>query len=375
MDSVTTRTLIIGASISGLATAAALQKKNIEFIIIEKEDQVAAPWRHHYDRLHLHTDKSISHLPYKKFPAPTTKYPSRLQFVTYLEDYRQSFHIEPLFNTEARSIANESGYWITYTDTLIIRSKCLVMATGAYAQPRPVRFKGIESFPGRILHSAQYKSGRDFKGQRVLVVGFGNSGCEIAIDLYEQGAVPVMSVRSAVNVIPRDLLGIPILQLSILLSPLPPRIADVISRPLINAAVGNLAKLGLKRMKVGPLEELSREGAVPVLDIGTIAHIREGHIGVRPGIDRIEGRKIFFEDGQKDEFDAVVAAIGYEKNITSILNIDPDRIADLRKSTAKQKYFGKDGLYFCGYYISPTGQIREISNDALRIAKDIALKT
>jgi len=112
-----------------------------------------------------------------------------------------------------------------------------------------------------------------------------------------------------------------------------------------------------------------------VLDIGTIAHIREGHIGVRPGIDRIEGRKIFFEDGQKDEFDAVVAAIGYEKNITSILNIDPDRIADLRKSTAKQKYFGKDGLYFCGYYISPTGQIREISNDALRIAKDIALKT
>ena len=242
MQAVETHTLIVGASISGLATAAALQKNNIEFLIIEKENQVAAPWHHHYERLHLHTDKTISHLPFKKFPAAAPRYPSREEFITYLDDYQHTYHIRPLFNKEAKMIRKENGYWMTYTDTLSIKSQCLVMATGAYALPRPIYFKGMETFPGRVLHSAEYKSGKEFKGRRVLVVGFGNSACEIAIDLYEQGAVPVMSVRSAVNVIPRDLLGIPILQFSILLSRLPPRIADIISRPLVNASVGNLER-------------------------------------------------------------------------------------------------------------------------------------
>src|SRR5450432_4330663 len=86
------------------------------------------------------------------------------------------------------------------------------MATGVYGKPKAISFQGMETFTGKILHSWGYKTGRDFKGQNVLVVGFGNSACEIAIDLYEQGAVPGMSVRSPVNVIPRDIMGIPILQ-------------------------------------------------------------------------------------------------------------------------------------------------------------------
>src|SRR4029079_8537650 len=97
----------------------------------------------------------------------------------------------------------------------------------------PIYFKGMETFPGKILHSYGYKTGRDFKGQNVLVVGFGNSACEIAIDLYEQGAVPSMSVRSPVNVIPRDIMGIPILRLSLPMSLLPPGLADKIIAPLM----------------------------------------------------------------------------------------------------------------------------------------------
>src|SRR6266436_711145 len=103
------------------------------------------------------------------------------------------------------------------------------MATGAYGTPKPVHFAGLGSFPGSIVHSYDYKTGRDYTGQKVLVVGFGNSACEIAIDLYEQGAIPSMAVRSAVNVIPRDILGIPILEISLLMNHLPPRVADIIS--------------------------------------------------------------------------------------------------------------------------------------------------
>src|SRR6266496_1592178 len=248
-----TNTLIIGASISGLACAASLQKQNIEYIIIEKQNQVATPWRNHYDRLHLHTSKRFSNLPYKKFGRTIPRYPSRQQVIDYLGDYQTEFNINPVFNTEAISVKKEGGYWITETTNGSFKSKYLVMATGAYNKPKPINFKGMETFGGEILHSCDYKTGRDFKGQNVLVVGFGNSACEIAIDLYEQGALPSISVRSPVNVIPRDIMGIPILRLSLPISLLPPGVADKIIAPLIRWLIGDIAKLGLKKLPYGPL--------------------------------------------------------------------------------------------------------------------------
>src|SRR6478735_8255058 len=110
-----TNTLIVGASISGLASAASLQKQGIEYIVIEKQAQVATPWRNHYDRLHLHTNKRVSNLPYKKFDSAVPRYPTRQQVVGYLEDYQKEFNINPVFNTEAKSIKKEDSHWITET--------------------------------------------------------------------------------------------------------------------------------------------------------------------------------------------------------------------------------------------------------------------
>lgn len=367
-----TSTLIIGASISGLATAAALQKQGIAYIIVEKESQIAMPWRNHYHRLHLHTSKRFSNLPYKKFDKAIPRYPARQQVVDYLEDYRQAFNICPVFNTEALSIKKEGDYWITVTNNTVYQSKHLVMATGAYGKPKPIEFKGIDTFPGKILHSSSYKTGRDFKGQQVLVVGFGNSACEIAIDLYEQGAIPSMSVRSPVNVIPRDVLGMSVLELSLLASPLPPRIADALNAPLVNLLIGDITRLGLKKMPYGPLEQIHRDGHAPVLDIGVIRHIRQGHIKIFDNIDSIAGNTVYFTNGQEAAFDAIVAGIGYYRDDAAIVAVDKSRFTDLQVSTRKQQYFGKDGLYFCGYWVSPTGQIREIGIDAKRIAGHIA---
>ena len=110
-----TNTLIIGASISGLASAASLQKQNIEYTIIEKKNQVATPWRNHYNRLHLHTSKRFSNLPYKKFGRAIPRYPSRQQVVDYLDDYQKEFNINPFFNTKAISVKKEGEYWINET--------------------------------------------------------------------------------------------------------------------------------------------------------------------------------------------------------------------------------------------------------------------
>jgi hypothetical protein len=370
-----TNTLVVGAGISGLATAACLQRQGIEYLIIEKHAQIASAWHNHYHRLHLHTNKRVSQLPYKKFGKNIPRYPNRQQVIDYLSDYQQAFNIQPVFNTTATSIKKEGDYWITQTTNGIFQSKFLVMATGPFGKPRPVVLKGMETFPGEIMHSAAYKTGRDFAGQKVLVIGFGNSACEIAIDLFEQGATPFMAVRSAVNIVPRDVLGIPVLELSLLLNFLPPRIADILSAPLANAIIGDITRLGLKRKPYGPLEQVQREGKSPVLDIGTIQLIRKGHIKIVGDVDFIQGRLVHFKEGATQSFDAIIACIGYSQDELKIIEIDSNRFDDLLVSANRQQYFGKDGCYFCGYYISPTGQIREIGADARKIAKDIRRKT
>jgi indole-3-pyruvate monooxygenase len=367
-----TNTLIIGASISGLASAACLKKMGIEYTIIEKESQIAAPWRNHYDRLHLHTNKGLSNLPFKKFDKAIPRYPSRQQVVGYLEDYQKEFDIHPVFNSRAQSVKRESGYWITETNNGSFKSKYLIIATGPYSKPKSFVLKGVETFPGSLLHSSRYKTGRDFSRQKVLVIGFGNSACEIAIDLYEQGAAPFMSVRSPVNIIPRDILGIPVLRISLLLSRLPPRLADAINAPLLRILFGDITKLGLKKMRYGVFEQIQRDKHIPLLDIGTVNHIRKGHIGVYGDIADVVGNTVHFEDGKKDDFDAIITAIGYYPDFVEVIEIDKERVEDLKERADRQKYFGKDGLYSCGFWIGPTGVIREISLDAQRIAKDIA---
>jgi indole-3-pyruvate monooxygenase len=366
--------LIVGASVSGLALAGCLRKLGIEYTIIEKNTQVATPWRNHYERLHLHTNKNTSNLPHKTFGDTVPRYPTRQQVVDYLEEYQKTFDINPIFNAEAKSIKKGGDCWIVETTTGMFKSKFLIVATGPFGKPKPLHFKGMNTFHGKMLHSCEYKTGKDFKGQKVLVVGFGNSACEIAIDLYEQGAIPSMSVRSPVNVIPRDVFGIPVLTLSLLMTHLPPKVADVMSAPLMRLLVGDIKKLGLKKLPYGPLEQIQRHGTIPVLDIGTLRHIREGHIKLYDNIDYISDKTIHFIDGKKEQFDSIVAGIGYYRDYAEIIDVDASRFEDLKVSVDKQKYFGKDGLYFCGFWIAPTGQIREIALDAQRIAKDIAKK-
>ena len=207
----TTHTLIVGASSAGLASAACLQKKGIEFIVLEKQPQVATAWRNHYDRLHLHTSKKQSALPFKSFDASLPTYPSRRHVIDYLDNYASEMNIHPVYNTEVFSIKKENNKWITETNNGTYQSGYVIVATGLNNKPAMAQWEGMSSFKGTVMHSSQYKNGKEFTGKNVLVVGFGNSGCEQTICLHEYGAHPALSVRSAVNVLPRDIFGFPVL--------------------------------------------------------------------------------------------------------------------------------------------------------------------
>ena len=368
-----TNTLIIGASAAGLACAARLKRYQVPFEIIEQHDHVGHAWRHHYDRLHLHTHKSSSSLPYLKFPREVPQYPARAQVITYLETYCEQLGITPRYNTVAEKVNHSNQGWTTKTNTAHITSENLIICTGNTNVPKKVDKPGMETFPGRVIHSSEYTNGEPFKDQKVLVVGFGNSACEIAICLHEHGASPAMSVRSPVNVIPRDIMGIPVLKLGILLSKLPPALADQLNRPLMNLLVGDIEKYGLKKLPYGPMEQIAKDHSIPLLDIGTMDLIKRGLVRIYGDISSIREDIVYFESDQQP-FDAIIMATGYRTGLEDLMTLSSERLADIQMKLENRKFFGGDNLYFCGFFVAPTGMLREINIESGYIAKHISKK-
>lgn len=368
--------IVIGAGPAGLACATALKQAGLEPVLLEKSGGVGASWRLHYDRLQLHTDRAHSGLPGLAMPSTYPRYPARAQVVDYLERYADHFGIRPRFDTTATRAVRENGAWLVESAharaAKTYRAPALVVATGFAAWPfRPV-VPGEDRFGGDIRHSRDYRNPAPYAGKRVLVVGFGNSGSEIALDLADAGISVALAVRSPVNIVPRDLLGMPILSLSILTGILPPRFADLLNVPFMYLAVGSLARLGLRRPKIGPLGDIRARGRVPVLDFGTVAKIREGAIAVRPGVRTLDAGTVEFADGRREPYDAVILATGFRPDLRPLL---PDALGALDAAGMPKingAPTGVPGLYFCGFFISPTGQLREIGLESRRIAAHIA---
>jgi indole-3-pyruvate monooxygenase len=366
-------TVIVGAGPAGLSVAACLQRAGVPFVVLERSDRVGAAWNRHYERLCLHTDKAQSALPYFPFPKHYPKYPSRTQLIAYLEAYARHFGLQVRFGHDVVSVRLENGRWHTRTRDTVYVSRRLVVATGFNREPRVPRWPGQETFAGEIVHSSAYRNGAPCRGKRVLVVGFGNSGGEIAVDLWEHGATCALAVRSPVNVIPRDLLGIPILMIAIALRALPVRLADALAAPIARLVFGDLKQLGLRKATYGPFTQVRRQARIPLIDVGTIDLIREGHIEVRPGVERFAGREVVFTDGIRQRYDAVVLATGYRPAVDAFLEHASLITDEHGNSHWRGREAALPGLYFCGFHVSPTGMLREISIEAKQIAQDITL--
>lgn len=363
-----TDVVVVGAGPAGLAVAACLQHQGIAHVLLEKANHIAPAWRTHYDRLHLHTSRALSGLPHFPMPRHLSRYPSRQQVVDYFEAYVAANGLKPLLGVAVEEIVRENGRWRSQTSAGHIGSRAVVMATGYSHNPILPRWPGDDTFPGVIMHSSAYRSGAPFADQDVLVVGFGNSGGEIALDLIEHGARPKISVRGPVNIIPRDVLGLPILAIAIPLSQLPPKLADWLSWPLLKLYYPSYQKLGLQKAPGGPFSQISRQQRIPLLDIGTVREIRQGRLGVVAEVQSFAGNEVRFVDGRSQTFQAVVLATGYQPVLPPIL---PTGIVPPGKpfATAKgQVTTTLPGLYTCGFYVSPTGMLREMGLEAQQIA-------
>src|SRR3569833_751633 len=365
-------TLIIGAGSAGLAVARRLDHLNRDYLVVDKEPQVGRNWRNAYERLHLHTPRSRSGLPHQPMPASYPRYPSRLQMLAYLEDYAKALKHPPQMNTEVLAVEHDGGSWISQVGDGRVRSRNVVVATGLARVPAIPHFEGETEFGGPIPHSPRYRSGASFRGQRVLVVGFGNSAGEIALDLHEQGAYPTLAVRGAVNVIPRDLLGIPIVRVGLVTRLFSPKVADAINAPVLSLAVGDIEAVGLRKLAYGPVEQIRVYQQMPLMDVGTMGLIRSGAIAVRSGVARFTANGIEFVDGSVEPFDAVVLGTGNRPALGSLLGAFPGGRGAGGAPGGSGGVTAMPGLYFCGYTVASGGDLHEVGRGSRRIVTLIA---
>ncbi|KAL0812465.1 hypothetical protein Bca101_068908 [Brassica carinata] len=375
--------VIVGAGPSGLAVAAGLKREGVPFIILERANCIASLWQNRtYDRLKLHLPKQFCQLPNFPFPEDYPEYPTKFQFIQYLEEYATHFDINPKYNETVQSAKYDETFGLWRVKTISKSGQLgscefeyicrwLVVATGENAEKVVPDFEGLEDFGGDVLHAGDYKSGGRYQGKKVLVVGCGNSGMEVSLDLYNHGANPSMVVRSSVHVLPREILGKSTFELGVtMMKWMPVWLADKTLLLLARIVLGNTDKYGLKRPKIGPLELKNKEGKTPVLDIGALPKIRAGKIKIVPGIIKFGRGMVELVDGRVLDIDSVILATGYRSNVPSWLK-DNDFFSDdgIPKNPFPNGWKGEAGLYAVGF---TRKGLFGASLDAMSVAHDIA---
>jgi cation diffusion facilitator CzcD-associated flavoprotein CzcO len=319
-------------------------------VLIEKSDRVGDAWHRHYDRLHLHTVKQLSHLPGLEFPEDYPRYVPRKELANYYTRYADTFSIEPMFREEAVEILPSSDKWLTKTQQgLEISSDHVVVATGLNRIPQRPSYEGEDGFTGRRIHARDYREPSPFAGQSVLVVGMGNTGAEIALDLSEAGVDSTISVRGPINIVPRDVLGRPTQLTARMLARLPTGLADRLGSLLRTMTVGDLSAYGIATPDIAPLAQLRLRGKTPVIDVGTVRRIKKGLIAVRSGIDHFEADMVVFTDGLKDRYDTVIFATGYRPMLGEILNAGNDYLDEKGLPNQVIGEGPSRGLFFVGF--------------------------
>lgn len=375
------RCCVIGAGAAGLSALAQLRGAGYDPDCFEASDRVAGHWNTDYDALHLITarDQTL----FADYPMPTEypHFPSRDQVRDYICAYARDAGLNDgiSFNTTVEEVAPIGGPQARGTEGWTVSTRhedgsvrqadygSVLVANGHLRVPKMPQFEG--SFSGTQLHSSEYANTDDIEGTRVLVVGSGNSGCDLAVDAAQHRYDVDIVIRKGVFFQPKTYFGKP-RQMLDWMGQFSAEEQDFIARILAKVSLGDNSEYpGLPT----PKERTLAEGQAVVNDL-LLYWIHHGRVNVRPGIDHFEGRRVHFTDGTSREYDTVLYATGFVPQVPFIADelIMKDEGMPV-KHAAGIIPAGLENLYYIGL-IAPRGpQIPIYGMQARLVAKMLAL--
>lgn len=305
--------LVIGAGSAGLAVAAQLGQRGVPAEILERSDVVASAWRLRYERLRLNTGKWQSSLSGDRLPAGTPMFPTRDQFVDYLESYVRRHDLLIRFGVVVDRIDRCGDNLRVRTSAGDLTARHVIVATGQQHTPRLPEWPGMHHYQGRLLHSSQYLNATSFRGADVLVVGAGSSGLDIATDLAQGGAARVrVSVRTQPHMLMRASGPLPSHLVELGLMRVPVRLADRLASLLRRCTVGDLSDYGFTEPEEGMLTYMTRVGRPPsLIDRPFIKALKERQIEIVADVWSATAGGVILSDGTALQPDAIIAATGF----------------------------------------------------------------
>lgn len=374
------RYLIIGAGAAGLSALQAMKNAGHETLCVEKTDRVGGHWNTDYDALHLITARDQTHFPGFPMPASYPHFPSREQVVRYIHDFADHEQLleRITFDTEVIAITplptdegeptGSRGWNVTTTRGDEGEFEGIIVANGHLWDARIPSHSA--QYTGRQVHTSRYRNTADLDGGPVLVVGAGNSGCDVAVDVAQSRTEVDIVIRKGIHFQPKMYFGVPRQQVPFL-QDFTAEEQDLLARLMARVSIGeNSAYPGLP----APRSHDLAGGATTVNDL-LLYWIQHGRIAVRPGIDRIEGRTVHFEDGSSREYASIIWATGFNARLPFL-----DTAHITWRDGAPVRYAGgilpegAENLYFVGL-IAPRGpQIPVYGEQMRRVLRMIALK-
>ncbi|MFE7197536.1 flavin-containing monooxygenase [Microbacterium oxydans] len=304
---------VIGAGPSGLAAARALQKRGIGVDGYEASHGVGGLWdidnprSTMYESAHLISSRTTTE--FTEFPMRSSvDYPGHRVLKEYFEDYAAHFDLTALFRFDTcvtRLEPRDGGWDLTSTGPDGVETRWytgVVLANGTLARPNVPSFSG--EFTGELLHTSAYKSPEQLKSRRVLLIGAGNSGCDIAVDAVHHAVSVDMSVRRGYYFVPRYLFGRPTDTLN-QGRPLPARIKQALDSRVLRAFTGDPVRFGF------PKPDYRIYESHPIVNTLVLNHLGQGDLRIRADVDRFDGPTVHFRDGGADDYDLVLLATGY----------------------------------------------------------------
>src|SRR6478609_7426198 len=360
--------IVVGGGPAGLAVAASLGRRGVPALVLERSAAVGASWRRHYERLHLHTTRRGSSLPGLVIPRRYGRWVARADVVRYLEAYAAHHRLDVRTGVEVARIDRDvSGTWRVETATgESLSARAVVVATGYNHTPVPPAWPGRATFTGELVHASDYRHAGPYRGRDVLVVGVGNTGAEIAVDLTEGGASRVrLAIRTPPHIVRRSNFGWPAQATGILVRHMPVRTIDLVASLIARVEVPDLSSYGLPRPTTGLLSRVS-EGSVPLQDVGLIAAVQAGLVEPVAAVASFDGKDVVLADGTRVTPDVVMLATGYRRGLEPLvgdLGVLDDHGVPVRSLP---------GLYFTGFTNPISGMFRELRLDARKIARAVA---